>query len=178
MASYFENERTFLVNEVPADLLSSEPVEIVDLYVPQDPGVHPRVRLRREGARHELTKKTPTRAGDASQHLEQTIELSVDEFDALAIGNRRLEKLRYDVVIGGYRAQLDVFTGMLAGLVLIDFEFSSRAELEAFTPPAVCGPDVTQEDFIAGGRLAGRRLAEIEGDLARVRKASVGRARA
>lgn len=51
--------------------------------------------------------------------------------------------------IDGSKAELDVFTGKLAGLVLIDFEFDSLDAKASFTPPDFILADVTQEDFIA-----------------------------
>lgn len=62
---------------------------------------------------------------------------------------------------------MDVFTGELSGLVLIDFEFQSEEDKAAFTPPSCCLADVTQEDFIAGGQLAGKTYEDIRSDLAR-----------
>jgi CYTH domain-containing protein len=137
------------------------------VYVPEDPGVHPRLRLRQEGDRYEVTKKLPAVHGDASQHHEQTIQLDRAEFEELATGRRRVEKDRYEVVIDGRLAEVDVFRGALTGLAVIDFEFDALEELESFDPPACCGPDVTHEDFIAGGLLAGRSYGDIEEDLAR-----------
>lgn len=81
--------------------------------------------------------------------------------------DKRVQKHRYNVVIGGYDAEVDVFQGALEGLVLIDFEFATLAEKAAFIPPACCLQDVTQEEFIAGGQLAGKSYDDISADLAR-----------
>lgn len=64
-------------------------------------------------------------------------------------------------------AEVDVFGEQLAGLVLIEFEFADEAAKDAFRPPACALADVTQEDFIAGGRLAGKTYLYIAPDLAR-----------
>ena len=69
--------------------------------------------------------------------------------------------------IDGSKAELDVFTGKLAGLVLIDFEFDSLDAKASFTPPDFILADVTQEDFIAGGLLAGKSYEDIAPELAR-----------
>jgi CYTH domain-containing protein len=163
-----ELELTFLARRLPAELVGVTPMRLVDIYVPDDLSIHPHVRLRQKGDRFELTKKTQILNGDASQHVESTIELTADEFDSLAAGHTRIvEKDRYAVVLGGNAAEVDVFTGGLEGLVLIDFEFDQESKLNAFTPPEVCASDVTQEDFIAGGLLAGRTYHDIELELAR-----------
>ena len=70
-------------------------------------------------------------------------------------------------MINGAPAEVDVFTEDLAGLVLIDFEFSTEAEKDDFTPPSIALADVTQEDFIAGGLLAGKTYDTITPELAR-----------
>jgi len=43
-----------------------------------------------------------------------------------------------------------VFEGALAGLVLIDVEFTDEATKEAFVAPSFCLANVTQESFVAG----------------------------
>ena len=70
-------------------------------------------------------------------------------------------------MIDGTLAEIDIFIEDLAGLVLIDFEFDTEAEKDNFTPPSVALADVTQEDFVAGGLLAGKTYRAIEPELAR-----------
>lgn len=175
MSDQVEHELTFLATDLPPELTASTPERIVDVYVPSDPAQHPRLRLRRRGERFELTKKLPVRAGDASAHRELTIPLTAEEFEELAVGDRRVEKVRHQAEVQGHRVEVDVFTGALAGLVLIDVEFGSRAELLGYAPPDFFGPDVTQEDLIAGGLLAGRRFADIAPDLEQLLARGSGR---
>ncbi len=163
-----ELELTYLAARLPDELNGTTPKEMQDVYVPADLSIHPRVRLRRKGDRYEFTKKTPISDGDASAHNEETVRLTEAEYKTLAsASNRSVSKDRYNVVLGDHPAEVDVFTGPLAGLVLIDFEFDSAEALRSFTPPKECLADVTQEDFVAGGLLAGRSYADIEGDLQR-----------
>jgi CYTH domain-containing protein len=162
-----ELERTFLAKAIPQELRSSLPERVVDVYMPDDLNTHPQLRVRRRGQKYEITKKTPIE-GDVSHMLEQTIPLGSAEFASLITGHSRLvEKDRYKVYINTFEAEVDVFSGPLEGLVLIDFEFPSKEAKDAFVPPAVCLAEVTQEDFIAGGLLAGRAYADIAKDLAR-----------
>lgn len=160
-----ELERTFLAKAIPAELRTSLPERVVDVYLPDDLSVHPQLRVRRRGQKYEITKKTPIE-GNVSQQLEQTIPLSSAEFAALITGHSRLvEKDRYKVYINTVEAEVDVFSGELEGLILIDFEFPSKEAMDAFVPPEVCLAEVTQEVF-AGGMLAGRAYADIAKDLA------------
>lgn len=162
-----EIELTYLARELPKELAGVKPKQVLDVYVPEGSS-DPELRLRKKGDKYEITKKTPITEGDFSQQLERTIPLSSDEFNALKNSSvLRVEKDRYNVLLDGNAAEVDVFQGALAGLVLIDFEFSSLEERAAFTPPSCCLADVTQEHFIAGGRLAGRSYADIAENLAR-----------
>ena len=170
-----ELELTFLARDLPAEISQVEPRRLVDVYIPEKLAVHPRLRLRQKGTQYEVTKKLPSRLGDASSHIEHTIDLDADEFECLqAASRRRVQKDRFVLTLEGSRAEVDVFRGDLAGLVLIDFEFDSEAEMASFSAPACCGADVTQEDFIAGGLLAGRTYADIEQELAKFDYSRIG----
>lgn len=162
-----ELERTFLARSFPPTMQGVQPIRLKDVYVPDTGTLHPRLRLRKKGDRYEITKKVPIAGADASAHTETTIPLEQDEYEALARSSTKfVEKDRYNVDIDGYSAEVDVFVGVLKGLVLIDFEFETAADMDAFIQPDVCLADVTQEDFIAGGLLAGRTYADIAHDLA------------
>lgn len=161
-----ELERTFLARELPAELKASKPVEIVDVYVPEG-GAHAHLRLRRRGDDYMITKKAPV-AADPSVQNEQTIALTKAEWETLAAASsRRVEKRRHKVTIAGRPAEIDVFMGKLTGLVLIDFEFEDLAEKATFEMPAVALAEVTDEEFVAGGMLAGKSYADIADELKR-----------
>ena len=166
MSQQLERERTFLAKELPQEIKTTEPTRIVDIYIPDTPA-HSHLRLRQNGKTYEITKKTSVAAGDASEHIEQTIPLTEEEFAALShCSAKRVAKDRYRVVIDG-TLEIDIFIEDLAGLVLIDFEFSTEAEKDDFTPPSIALADVTQEDFIAGGLLASKTYDTIAPELAR-----------
>lgn len=167
MSQQLERERTFLAKELPQEIKTTEPTRIVDIYIPDTPA-HSHLRLRQNGKTYEITKKTSVAAGDASEHIEQTIPLTEEEFAALSrCSAKRVAKDRYRVVIDGILAEIDVFIEDLAGLVLIDFEFDTEDEKDNFIPPSIALADVTQENFIAGGLLAGKTYDTIAPELAR-----------
>jgi CYTH domain-containing protein len=160
-----EYELTYLAKTLPPDLATYNGQEYIDIYFPAD-DPHPVLRLRRRGDKFEMTKKTIISGTDSSEMHEATIELSRAEYDALAAApGKKVHKLRYEYQIAGSPAEIDVFQDELAGLVLIDFEFSSSEEKATFTMPDMCLADVTQEAFIAGGKLAGRQYADIASEL-------------
>lgn len=162
-----ELERTYLVRQLPSEVNATEPVEIFDIYFPPD-NPHPTLRIRKKGNRHEMTKKTCLNGTDSSQQQEDTITLSEAEFNALAQAKgKQLRKHRHTYRDGNVTVDIDVFLDDLAGLVLVDFEFVSVEEKNAFVPPSWCLVEVTQDEAIAGGKLAGRSYADIQAVLAR-----------
>lgn len=163
-----ELELTYLAREIPSGVQGSEPTRLVDIYIPADPDIHSRLRLRQKDDSYEATKKIPLSEDDVSSQIEYTIPLEQLEFDALStVSDKRVVKDRYNITIDGVAAEVDVFRGILEGLVVIDFEFDSELAKESFTPPTECLADVTQEDFIAGGNLAGKSYSDIEHELER-----------
>lgn len=162
-----ELELTYLAKEIPAEVSGAAPVELMDIYVPED-APRPYIRLRQKGKKYEITKKKPIDSSDFSRQTEQTIPLDEIEFNALSkSSSRKVVKDRYQVNIGGSPAEIDVFKDDLKGLVLIDFEFNNSEAKQSFQPPTCCLADVTQELFIAGGQLAGVKYSDIESDLNR-----------
>ncbi len=163
-----EYELTYLLREIPIEVRKALPERMVDVYVPEHADVHPNLRLRKRGSVYEITKKTIKSGTDSSEMIEQTIPLNQAEFETLATGHHRLvEKDRYKVIIDGRPAEVDIFSGRLEGLALIDFEFLNATDKAAFTPPPCCLADVTQEEFVAGGHLAGKSYADIQDGLTR-----------
>ena len=160
-----ELERTYLAKELPAAALTSESKEILDIYIPISIE-HPILRIRKSDAKYEMTKKVPVVEGDASRQLETTISLSNEEFGELEkISGKKVRKRRYFYTHEGSNFEIDVFQDALAGLVLVDIEFTSVEQKDAFLKPEFCLAEVTQEKFIAGGMLCGKSYADIEGKL-------------
>ncbi len=162
-----EIERTYLAKSIPEQLRACLSKEVVDIYFPES-SAHPKIRLRKSGERYELTKKQPIRQGDASRQEEQTITLTEQEFNEFSkLPGKRVSKTRYLYDHQGRTAEVDMFKEKLAGLVLVDFEFETIEEKDAFAMPDFCLADVTDEEFIAGGMLCGKGYEDIEKDLKR-----------
>ena len=171
-----ELERTFLVKDLPKEIEGADYVEIVDTYIPDGPE-HSHLRLRKKGNKYSITKKDLV-DDDASEMMEYTIELTAEEYEALcSCSKKRVVKKRYFAKIDGHDAEVDVFGEDLAGLVLVDFEFASVDEKNAFVMPEGMLADVTPEEFIAGGMLAGKKYEDIEGELEKYGYKRVGRAK-
>lgn len=160
-----ELERTYLAKYLPEGLEGCDCKEVIDVYIPHTEK-HPVLRIRKNGDKYEMTKKTPLDDGDVSEMLEETIVLSQEEFDALMkLEGKRVHKIRYYYNYHGHRAEVDVFQGDLVGLVTVDFEFDDVDTKNAFAQPDFCLADITQEEFTAGGMICGKSYSDIEGKL-------------
>lgn len=160
-----ELEKTYLVKYLPESFHSFKSKEIIDIYIPAESD-HPKLRLRKNGEKYELTKKEPVKEGDASSQIEQTIVLNQAEFAALQqVPGKTVHKIRYYYEVNGRVGEIDVFQDELYGLVLADFEFNSVEEKDTFEMPEFCLSDVTQEKFIAGGILCGKKYEDLADNL-------------
>ncbi|MEK7648376.1 MAG: hypothetical protein AAB400_00470 [Patescibacteria group bacterium] len=161
-----ELEKTYLAKKLPENLRSCKFKEIIDVYLPEN-SEHPKLRVRKNGNKFELTKKEPVNDGDASHQEEQTIILTEIEFNSLnqQLKGKKVRKIRYFYDHNGRIAEFDVFQDELVGLVVVDFEFATLKEKEDFQIPDFCLVDVTQEVFIAGGMICGKSYEDIEDNL-------------
>jgi adenylate cyclase len=142
-----EIERKFKVEVVPNGLLgpgsairqgylSVEPVEI---------------RIRAQDGARELTVKS---LGGLSR-VEVGLPLTAGQFDELwPLVIAFVEKARHRVGLGEAVAEVDVYGGKLAGLVVAEVEFASREEALGFAPPDWFGEEVTEDERFRNAALA------------------------
>lgn len=156
-----EIEKTFLVKEVPKNLETLKFYKIKQGYISS--GKSP-LRIRQKGDKFELTKKIFLKENDFSQAEEINIYTSLDEFNKLwSLIEKSLEKTRYIIPLkNGLEAELDVYSGKLKGLVVVEVEFKSEKEMNSFIAPSWFGRDITQEEFSANVFLAGKSFDEIK----------------
>ena len=145
-----EVERKFLVPETP-DLAGTDSDEIEQGYLAI--GAEGEVRLRRKGEQLVLTAKR----GSGISRDEAEVELDRESFEGLwpLTEGRRIEKTRYEIALdGGPTVELDVYTGVLAGLVVAEVEFGSEEDADAFDGPEWLGREVTDDPRFKNQRLA------------------------
>ena len=160
-----EIEKTYLAKYIPEQVLKITPKKVLDIYFPST-AVHPKLRLRQKGDKYEITKKQLLNQGDASEAEESTIILNQPEFQELSqLSGKKVEKNRYEYSLNGFIFEFDVFQGDLAGLVVVEVEFISTEQKNNFMPPDFCFADVTQDEFVACGMLAGKKYSDIEDKL-------------
>ncbi len=157
-----ELELTYLIKELPRGFKDVQSKEMLDIYIPLS-AEHPVLRIRKSGKKYEITKKEPLKEGDASHQIETTIPLTESEYSELCeLKGKRVEKSRFYYNDDGVEYEIDVFRGELEGLVLVDVEFDSVEKKSAFVMPSWCLVEVTQEKFIAGGMLCGKKYSDID----------------
>lgn len=162
-----EFELTYLARSLPETLFSFPSIEILDIYIPASVD-HATLRIRKRSEVYEITKKQPVQGNDSSHQIENTIPLTKAEFEELSqIQGKRVRKIRYQYSEANIEYEVDVFQDDLKGLVLIDVEFNSHEEKNEYAPPNWLLADVTQEHFIAGGVLCGKKYVDLKKDLSR-----------
>jgi CYTH domain-containing protein len=165
-----ERERRFLLTELPPPLRVNSPhTQIFDNYITET-----RLRLRkiRDPQRREwtwkLTQKFAPDEADFSRTYITNIYLSQYEYEVLSVfeGNE-LRKNRYSFEHEGRNFSVDAFLGALYGLILLEIEFETDAEMRDFTPPTFAAREVTSDPLFTGGKLVDTTIDELRAELAR-----------
>jgi adenylate cyclase len=150
-----EIERKWLLSDAPPPEVLALDAELIEqgyLVIGADGS---EVRLRRKSGRPVLTVKS---AG-ALTRTETEIDVSEEQYAALwpATEGRRVIKQRRRLENG---IEVDVYTGELAGLAVVELEFDSEAEAAAFTTPEWFGREVTEDRAYKNQQLALRGRPE------------------
>ena len=152
-----EVERKFLVSSTAWRDLVEADIRIRQFYLAAVPGRTVRVRIS-DDASAKLTLKFGSRARERDE-FEYPIPLAeAKEMQAFAIG-RVIEKTRHHVRHRGYLYEVDVFGGMLAGLVVAELETPEEVADEIL--PDWLGREVTGEQRFYNASLALGGIPEI-----------------
>jgi CYTH domain-containing protein len=166
-----ERERRFVLRQMPEPLTrASEHVQIWDNYL-----TGTRLRLRKIRTPQtrtwtlKLTQKFAPAPPDFSHTIITNTYLSAYEYEVLSVfeGNE-IRKNRYPFEFEGRRYSIDVFLGMLWGLITAETEFEADEEMGAFTPPPFIAAEVTNDEAFTGGRLVYLTADEARAELSRV----------
>jgi adenylate cyclase len=143
-----EIERKFRVARLPSGLRNG--TSLRQAYIAVEGDVE--VRVRSDGTRQVLTVK----GGRGLERDEVEVAIDAAAFDDLwgLAGDRHLEKTRHRVDLDGLTAELALYAGVLAGLAVVEVEFASRQEAEAFDPPDWFGAELTGEAAWSNAALA------------------------
>jgi adenylate cyclase len=168
-----EIEKRYLAKYLPADLEKYSSYYLEDVYLSFDAATW-FLRLRRQDDRYMITKKSLINPMDYSSMHEHTIDLSPSEYALLSwVEGRRLSKRRYNYTLEGIVYEIAIFDGDLTWFVLIDVEFDNHETFATFEKPDFCGADVTNELWVIGHMLAGKKYADISAELDRFGYAAI-----
>jgi CYTH domain-containing protein len=154
-----ERERRFLLAHFPSNATVVRNRCIKDSYIEGTT-----LRLREQSSddgltTFKLTQKLPVRGNGAQQGFITSMYLTQEEFHLLAqLPARNLTKTRFSVPPFG----IDVFDGLLKGLILAEAEFESAAAAEALMVPFFASGEVSEDDRFTGGRLVRAARQEIQ----------------
>jgi CYTH domain-containing protein len=158
-----EWERRFLLDHFPTGANVTCVRRIHDRYIESTT-----LRLRQQECGEgqtifKLTQKLAERALPAQQGLITTMYLTKEEHGVLAkLPAKTLTKTRFSVPPFG----IDVFEGVLSGLVLAEAEFQTAAEASALTIPSFIVQEVSDDLRFTGGRLVAAARQELHDWLA------------
>ncbi len=133
-----EIERKYLVKHIPRNLKDYPCRMLEQGYL----NTAPVIRIRKDNDRYELTYKSK----GLMVREEYNLPLTEEAYRHLLpkIDGRLISKRRYMVPLGEHlTAELDIFEGDLAPLILVEVEFPDEKSADAFTPPDWFGEDVT-----------------------------------
>lgn len=135
-----EIERKFIPKALPEDLTRYKNCKMEQAYL----NTAPVVRIRKENDAYVLTYKS----GGMMAREEYNLPLNQKSYEHLlekADGNV-ITKTRYYIPIqNNLTAELDIFEGKFAGLLLVEVEFDSLEQANTFIPPEWFGEDVTRD---------------------------------
>jgi len=150
-----EVERKFLLNlnDLPADMATRGDVfELVQTYI----SYSPEMRVRKiNDIYYYFTMKLPRDTiGLAREEIEFIV--TKDEYnDLLAkqVGDT-IYKTRYQFYEQGTLIAVDVYSGGLTGLAVVEAEFENVGQAEKYTPPEWFGKDITSDLRYKNANLA------------------------
>ena len=134
-----EIERKFLVDKAKWDAVQKPaPKQIVQAYLLNT--LEKTIRVRIKGPKGYLTIKGPT-VGISRTEFEYEIPLKDAEQLITQFAEKKVNKSRYEIMIGNHLWEVDEFHGKLEGLLLAEVELKS--ENEAFERPHWVTEDVS-----------------------------------
>lgn len=144
-----EIERKFLIKKLPDNLAQYQCKKIAQGYI----CTNPVVRIRKSDDEYYLTYK----GKGLMAREEHNLPLTKEGYEHMLpkIDGRLIEKSRYLIPLdGNLTAELDIFEGDLAPLIIVEVEFDSVDAADSFTPPEWFGEDVTESRKYHNSNLA------------------------
>ncbi len=144
-----EIERKYLIRRLPENLSQYQCKKIAQGYICTSPVV----RIRKSDDEYYLTYK----GKGLMAREEYNLPLTQEGYEHMLpkIDGRLIEKSRYLIPLDGkLTAELDIFEGDLAPLIIVEVEFDSLDAANSFIPPEWFGEDVTESRKYHNSNLA------------------------
>lgn len=144
-----EIERKYLIRRLPENLSQYQCKKIAQGYI----CTNPVVRIRKSDDEYYLTYK----GKGLMAREEYNLPLTQEGYEHMLskIDGRLIEKSRYLIPLDGkLTAELDIFEGDLAPLIIVEVEFDSLDAANSFIPPEWFGEDVTESCKYHNSNLA------------------------
>lgn len=144
-----EIERKYLIRRLPENLSQYQCEKIAQGYI----CTNPVVRIRKSDDEYYLTYK----GKGLMAREEYNLPLTQEGYEHMLpkIDGRLIEKSRYLIPLEGkLTAELDIFEGDLAPLIIVEVEFDSLDAANSFIPPEWFGEDVTESRKYHNSNLA------------------------
>jgi len=157
MKQQLEIERKFIVSQLPEGLLKKVVgEEIKQGYLILKNQRELRIRQRKNQCWMTLKE------GSGLERFEQECQIPDEQFKMLwpLTEGKRVEKTRYLVESGGHMFEIDIFSGTLAPLLILEVEFSSVEASQKFRVPDFVKKEVTEDKNYKNAALATCGLPE------------------
>lgn len=144
-----EIERKYLIRRLPENLSQYQCKKIAQGYI----CTNPVVRIRKSDDEYYLTYK----GKGLMAREEYNLPLTQEGYEHMLpkIDGRLIQKSRYLIPLEGkLTAELDIFEGDLAPLIIVEVEFDSLDAANSFIPPEWFGEDVTESRKYHNSNLA------------------------
>ncbi len=153
-----EIERKYLVTLLPENLSQYNFKKIEQGYLCHNPTI----RIRKSNEDYILTYKSklglePISVNGPSVNNEVELPLTEEAYRTLSnkTDNNMVYKTRYLIPLwDGLTAELDVFEGLLQGLVIVEVEFPDLEIADTFQPPAWFGKDLSSDKHFTNYHLS------------------------
>jgi CYTH domain-containing protein len=138
-----EIERTFLVNNLPANIaeVKNHVIKVGDFF---DSNTIDALKIKQKGNKYFLIKKVGKNGFDRIEHA---IEIKKGEFDVLwKVTLQNHQKVRYFYPLGKYLCEIDCYKDRLDGYVRVEVEFPNEEQANKFVAPDWFGEEITEHN--------------------------------
>lgn len=157
-----EIERKYSITKMPEDLTIYKAKKIEQGYLCHNPIL----RIRKSNQDYYLTYKSKlgiVKKSTAIVQNEVELPLTQEAYESLKkkTDDHMVYKTRYLIPLqDGLMAELDIFEGLLTGLVFAEVEFPDEQIAEDFIPPAWFGKELSSDKRFSNYRLS--KLSSLE----------------